>query len=155
MSASHAVEGKAVESRWAGIGDPCQYAHLANEIGHYITDGEWEPGERVYVRRDGHASNSRRSSTTSRRGEISGTNEMTKLRFDADALTAGGTGGYSLLQFDAIPDLTVAHLSGPAGGHTLNDPNQTASYTKAFQPLTWHALDPTQSARKIIQMANR
>jgi transcriptional regulator with XRE-family HTH domain len=77
------------------------------------------------------------------------------LPFNAGASAVGGAGGFSVLQFDEIPGLAVMHLSGPNGGQCLFDPSVTASYVKAFPSLNLHALKPSQSARKIIQMANR
>lgn len=40
--------------RWDGIGDPCQYAHLAGHIAQDITDGKWADGDRVYPGKDGN-----------------------------------------------------------------------------------------------------
>lgn len=36
--------GNASPGRWAGLGTPSQYEHLAGQIGQSITDGEWPPG---------------------------------------------------------------------------------------------------------------
>jgi transcriptional regulator with XRE-family HTH domain len=77
------------------------------------------------------------------------------LPFDADASAAGGAGGFSVLQFDEIPSLAVMYLSGPNGGQCLFEPRVTASYVKVFPSLNLHALTPSLSARKIIQMASR
>lgn len=76
------------------------------------------------------------------------------LPFEASSLAAGGTGGFSLLTFDEIPSLHVAHLAGPAGGLCLHDPAVTAGYAQAFETLNAHALDPSRSARKLVAMAN-
>jgi transcriptional regulator with XRE-family HTH domain len=77
------------------------------------------------------------------------------LPFDADASAAGGAGGFSVLQFDEIPGMAIMHLSGPNGGQCLFEPSVTASYVNVFPSLNLHALTPSLSARKIIQMANR
>jgi DNA-binding GntR family transcriptional regulator len=46
--------GDMTGGRWDGIGDPCQYAHLAGEIAQDIADGKWAAGDRVYMRPDGY-----------------------------------------------------------------------------------------------------
>jgi transcriptional regulator with XRE-family HTH domain len=73
------------------------------------------------------------------------------LPFEASCLAAGG---FSLLTFEEIPSLHIAHLAGPAGGLCLHDPAITAGYVQAIETLTAHALDPSRSARKLVTMAN-
>ena len=76
------------------------------------------------------------------------------LPFDADASAAGGTGGFSVLQFDEIPGMAVMHLSGPNGGQCLFEPSVTEGYVRLFPSLSLQALTPPLSARKILQMAS-
>jgi transcriptional regulator with XRE-family HTH domain len=77
------------------------------------------------------------------------------LPFDADAPQAGAIGGFSLLQFDGVPSVSIAHVPSPNGGQCVHDPQLTASYARAFPLMSSYALDHSRSARKIIQMANR
>jgi len=77
------------------------------------------------------------------------------LPFRAGAHAAGGAGGFSILQFEDIPQLAITHLDGPAGGLGLHQLATTETYVGIFWQLHGSAEDPTESARQIIQMANR
>ena len=77
------------------------------------------------------------------------------LPFGAGAHAAGGTGGFSILQFDAIPELAITHLDGPAGGLCLYEPATTEAYLAIFWQLYWFAKGAAESARVITQMARR
>jgi transcriptional regulator with XRE-family HTH domain len=77
------------------------------------------------------------------------------LPFDADAPPAGAMGGFSLLQFDRVPNVSIAYVPDPNGGQCVHDPQLTASYSRVFPLMSAYALGHSQSARKIIQMANR
>jgi hypothetical protein len=71
------------------------------------------------------------------------------------AHAAGGTGGFSILQFDDIPKLAITHLDGPAGGLCLYEPAIAEEYLGIFWQLYWVAKGSTESARMITQMARR
>jgi transcriptional regulator with XRE-family HTH domain len=77
------------------------------------------------------------------------------LPFDADIPQAGAVGGFSLLQFDSVPDVRIASVPDPNGGRCVHDKQLTASYARTFPLISAHALGHSQSARKITQMANR
>jgi len=77
------------------------------------------------------------------------------MPFGAGAHAAGGTGGFSILQFDDIPELAIVHQDGPAGGLCPHEPEITEAYATIFRRLYSSATGPAESARKIIQMANR
>ena len=77
------------------------------------------------------------------------------LPFGAGAHAAGGAGGFSILQFDDIPELAIAHLDGPSGGLCLHERAPTEAYIEIFWQLYWCAMGSTESVRKIIQMARR
>jgi transcriptional regulator with XRE-family HTH domain len=77
------------------------------------------------------------------------------LPFDADGSPAGAIGGFSLLHFDSVPNVSIAHVSNPNGGQCVHDPQLTASYARVFPLMSAYALSHSQSARKIVQMANR
>lgn len=77
------------------------------------------------------------------------------LPFNADAPPAGAMGGFSLLQFGSVPNVSIAHVPDPNGGHCVHDPQLTASYARVFPLMSAYTLGHSQSARKIVQMANR
>jgi transcriptional regulator with XRE-family HTH domain len=77
------------------------------------------------------------------------------LPFGAGAHAAGGTGGFSILQFDDIPELAITHLDGPAGGLCLHEAAITEAYVDIFWQLYGFTQGPTESVRKIVHMANR
>ena len=77
------------------------------------------------------------------------------LSFGAGAHAAGGAGGFSVLQFDAIPELVITHLDGPAGGLCLHEPAANEAYLAIFWQLYWAAKGSAESARMITSMARR
>ena len=77
------------------------------------------------------------------------------LPFGAGAHAAGGAGGFSLLQFNNIPELAIAHLDGPSGGLCLHERAVAETYVEIFWQLYRGAMGSTESGRKIIDTASR
>jgi transcriptional regulator with XRE-family HTH domain len=74
--------------------------------------------------------------------------------FTAGAQAAAGCGEFSVLQFGRVPAFGMVHLAGPAGGTYPEDPDAARAYLEAFDGLRVFALDPSQSASKIRQLAD-
>jgi hypothetical protein len=68
---------------------------------------------------------------------------------------AGGTGGFTVLQFGQVPAIGLVHVAGPSGGICLDDPAASATYLRAFTRLESLALSPEASVRKIRQLSTR
>ena len=75
------------------------------------------------------------------------------LPFAAGLHAAGGGGPYSVLGFSEIPDLGLVHVPGPQGGICLSEPSAVDAYTRVFDRLSGHALNPEQSALKLRELA--
>jgi transcriptional regulator with XRE-family HTH domain len=77
------------------------------------------------------------------------------LPFAIGAHAASGSGGFSMLRFNATPALGLVHVPGPRGGICLDDATAISAYTKVFTQVNWFALNPEQSAEKLCQLAKR
>jgi len=75
------------------------------------------------------------------------------LPFTAGAPAAGGTGGFSILQFGQVPAIGLVHVAGPSGGICPDASSATAAYLRAFTRLESLALGPEASARRIWQLS--
>jgi hypothetical protein len=69
------------------------------------------------------------------------------LPFTAGAPAAGGTGGFTVLQFGQVPAIGLVHVAGPSGGPVA--PAAAATYLRAFTLLESLSLSPADSARRI------
>lgn len=77
------------------------------------------------------------------------------LPFTAGAPSAGGTGGFTVLQFGQVPVLGLVHVAGPSGGICPDSPAASAKYLRAFTHLESLSLSPEASARRIRQFSTR
>ena len=77
------------------------------------------------------------------------------LPFTAGAPSAGGTGGFTVLQFGQVPALGLVHVAGPSGGICPDNPAATATYLRAFNRLESLSLSPEASARRIWRLSTR
>jgi hypothetical protein len=75
------------------------------------------------------------------------------LPLAAGAPAAGGTGGFTVLQFGQVPAIGLVHVAGPSGGLCPDDPSATATYLRAFTRLESLSLSPEASARRIRRLA--
>jgi transcriptional regulator with XRE-family HTH domain len=77
------------------------------------------------------------------------------LPFSAGATAGGDVGAFSLLHFADMPEVGVAHLTGPAGGIYLDDATLIAAYASTFSHLAWYAITREQSLAKFSDLAAR
>lgn len=77
------------------------------------------------------------------------------LPFSAGATAGGDIGAFSLLQFDDLPEVGVAHLAGPGGGLYTDDAALIAAYAKTFSHLGWYAMTREQSLVRFAELAAR
>ena len=66
---------------------------------------------------------------------------------------AGGTGGFTILQFGPVPELGMVHVAGPAGGACPDDPDVAAAYLRVFTCVRAGALSIEESARRLRDLA--
>jgi hypothetical protein len=83
----------------------------------------------------------------------SGTVTVQVLPFDSGAHAAVGDGSLAILRFAGTPGLGLVHLGGIGGGVCLEDRDDLAAYTRAFEQLRAFALSPAQSALLLRGMA--
>ncbi len=89
-----------------------------------------------------------------RRGKnVPGTISLRILPFASGAYAAAGCGSMTMLRFAAAPDIGVIHLSGLAGGVSLEGRETLERYLRAFAELRAAALTPPASARMLRAMA--
>jgi Domain of unknown function (DUF5753) len=77
------------------------------------------------------------------------------LPFSAGATAGSDTGAFSLLHFEDMPEVGVAHLAGASGGIYLDDPALIAAYAKTFSHLAWYTSTREQSLAKFHELAAR
>jgi transcriptional regulator with XRE-family HTH domain len=77
------------------------------------------------------------------------------LPFEAGATAGNDIGAFSLLHFDDMPEVGVAHLAGPAGGIYIDDPALTAACAKTFTHLAWYTITREQSLARFAELATR
>jgi transcriptional regulator with XRE-family HTH domain len=93
---------------------------------------------------------------TARKGKgrnVPGNITLQVLPFASGAYAAAGCGAMAILRFTAAPDIGVIHLSGLAGGISLEGRETLARYLRAFAELRAAALAPAASARMLRAMA--
>lgn len=114
-------------------------------------------GEAALRRQIGNADIMRRQLT--RLFELSGAEypwlSIRVLPFNAGAHAAGGTGAFSVLQFDQPSDLGLVHISGAAGGVCLDGNAAIAAYSRTFARLGSSTLTREQTRIKFRQLAGR
>lgn len=84
---------------------------------------------------------------------VPGNVSLQVLPFTSGAHAAAGCGAMTMLRFTAAPDIGVIHLSGLAGGISLEGRDALARYLRAFSELRAAALTPAASARMLRVMA--
>jgi transcriptional regulator with XRE-family HTH domain len=67
--------------------------------------------------------------------------------------TCSGAGEYSILQFSALSDMGLAHVSGPQGGICLSTPSIVDAYARTFRRMGSMSLDPGQSMLRLRRVA--
>lgn len=75
------------------------------------------------------------------------------LPFSTGAHAGSDSGAFSLLRFDAMPDVGIAHLVGPAGGVYLDDAAIIAACADTFARLSRCAATPARSLARLRQLA--
>ena len=86
--------------------------------------------------------------------DVPGRISIRVLPFTAGAYAAAGCGAMTMLRFMAAPDIGVIHLSGLAGGVSLEGRDTLARYLRAFSELRAAALTPAASARLLRAVAD-
>jgi transcriptional regulator with XRE-family HTH domain len=89
----------------------------------------------------------------SRGKNVPGNITLRVLPFASGAYAAAGSGGMTMLRFAAAPDIGVIHLSGLAGGISLEGRDTLTRYLRAFSELRAAALAPSASARMLRALA--
>jgi transcriptional regulator with XRE-family HTH domain len=84
---------------------------------------------------------------------VPGNISLQVLPFVSGAYAAAGCGAMTILRFAAAPDIGVIHLSGLAGGMSLEGREALARYLRAFNELRAAALTPAASARMLRVLA--
>jgi transcriptional regulator with XRE-family HTH domain len=84
---------------------------------------------------------------------VPGNISLQVLPFASGAYAAAGCGAMTMLRFSAAPDIGVIHLSGLAGGISLEGHETLQRYLRAFGELRSAALTPAASARMLRALA--
>ncbi|SFD72910.1 Helix-turn-helix domain-containing protein [Actinopolyspora alba] len=64
------------------------------------------------------------------------------------------TGSFTILGFPQVQHPEVVYLESQVGGHYLEEPHQTARYSRVMDHLRAHALDPAESLRVLQTRAD-
>ena len=75
------------------------------------------------------------------------------LPFITGALPTGGAGGFTVLQFGAVPAFCLVHLDGPSGGLCPDSPEAADSYLRVYMQLQALALSPERTVRRLWELA--
>ena len=77
------------------------------------------------------------------------------LPFSAGSTAGSDVGAFSLLQFNWISELGLAHLAGPAGGIYIDDNTLITTYARTFTHLAWYTATREQSLVTFHELSKR